>query len=124
MISLIASIDTLERVVFFCVAAELVVVAARLHSHNSSAVLIVKLHTRLFVQAVLNDIVVGNVVDMLLGRVDFESPEFLVVLDILVELDIPVVLDVRVLLDILLAVDSAVALLLVSLFLLSSTYSR
>jgi len=67
----------------------------RLHLHPLSAALIVKLDRLQFDQAVLDDtvvdIAVGNVEDMLLGRVDFESLESLVMvsfaLDILSAVD-------------------------------------
>ena len=42
----------------------------RLHLHQLSTVLIVRLDRLQFDQAVLDDTVVGNVVDMLLGRVE------------------------------------------------------
>ena len=62
----------------------------RLHLHPLSAALIVKLDRLQFDQAVLDDIVVdiavGNVEDMLLGRVDFESLESLVMVSVALDI--------------------------------------
>ena len=62
----------------------------RLHLHPLSAALIVKLDRLQFDQAVLDDtvvdIAVGNVEDMLLGRVDFESLESLVMVSVALDI--------------------------------------